>query len=256
MPARYVYNAGNCWFHCGWMEIFTLHSWEHYNTHSKHHCIYYTQNCKVWLNDCHQRELALYFTICLLTHTSTDAKRTVMWWCILPNHAYILESLGENGILHSSSLHKLIYKIRFTCSYGMHYDTISTHHCAYFSENYVTSLQEYFHWHSAFHYGHHLLMTGIVLMQTIVFNSRAITDPFMGKMNITHHSCNHNNTHTHHCICNKKLKYKYKNIFISGNLHFNLHSLLKCLHWFKQIIYVMVFANLLTHVICTPKMHF
>jgi hypothetical protein len=130
----YVHKMGNCWFHFWRMEILTQYSWKHYKTHSTHHCIYYTQTYKMRFQICLQRELALHFTVYLLTSTSTDANRAVMQWCIIPNHICNLESFGKIGRLPSLSNHKKISKTIFTCPYCTHCDILPTHHCAYLSE--------------------------------------------------------------------------------------------------------------------------
>jgi hypothetical protein len=172
--AIYIQNIGNCWLHCEWMEILTLHSWKHY-THIQrtHHCIHYTQIYKLWLDDCLQRELALHFTLCLLTSTSTDANRTVMWCCILLSQTCVLVRLGENRRHHSVSYHEQISNMGFTCSYCAHYDIILTHH--------DTWLHECYQWHHPlFHYGHYLLMTIYSWCKQWMFISRATADSFMG----------------------------------------------------------------------------
>jgi hypothetical protein len=58
--------------------------------------------------------------------------RTVIRWCILPNQTYKPESLVENFRLLCVSHHKWISKIRYSCPYIRHYDTLSTHHCIFF----------------------------------------------------------------------------------------------------------------------------
>jgi hypothetical protein len=112
MIARYVHYMENCWFHYGWMETLTMHSWKHY-THINH-CIYYIKTYKEFLEECLQMELALQLTHCLLTSTSVDANNSY-WWCILPNQILNLSSLCENwghlSVLH----HERIYKMRVTC---------------------------------------------------------------------------------------------------------------------------------------------
>jgi hypothetical protein len=118
MQAKYVHNMGNCWIHCGWMEISDLYILENTTTHtahSTHHCSYHT----------------LQFTVYLITSTSTNAYRTDIWWYALRNQIYNLESLGEDGRFHSVSHHNLISKIRFTCPFCTDQDTLSTYHYAH-----------------------------------------------------------------------------------------------------------------------------
>jgi hypothetical protein len=89
-------------------------------TNITHHCTYYTQIYRVWLEDCLQRELALLFTLHLLTSSSIDANTTIIWQSIPANQTCNLESLGESGTQRSVSNHKWISKMRFT-----------SQHCAY-----------------------------------------------------------------------------------------------------------------------------
>jgi hypothetical protein len=105
-----VSKMGKCW----WKEILPQPSSNTTTTHNTHHCIYYTQEYKMRLENCLQRERSLHFTVCLVTSTSTDGNRTLMWWCILPNHTCNLESLGKISRLPSVSHHKWIFKTRFT----------------------------------------------------------------------------------------------------------------------------------------------
>jgi hypothetical protein len=166
MQARYVYTIANCWFHCGWIEILTLHSWKHYtHIHRTHQCIYYTQIYKLWLEDCLQRVLPHHFThtlsLSLLTSTSTDANTTVIhvWCCILHNQICSLESLGENRIHHSLTHRNRISNMRFICPYCAHYDRTPTYHCAYFEKYYDEWLHECCKWHVLIHYRFHPFMT-------------------------------------------------------------------------------------------------
>jgi hypothetical protein len=137
-----LHKMENCWLHCGWMEILVQHSSKHYQPHSTNHCIHYTQEYNVNLEICLQRQFSLHLTVCLVTSTSTGTNRTLMWWCVLPIHTCSLESLGKISRLLSVSHHKWISKTTFTCPFCTYYDKLSTHHSTYFSENYVTSLQE------------------------------------------------------------------------------------------------------------------
>jgi hypothetical protein len=87
--------------------------------HTTHHSIFYTQNYKISSDNCFQRLFALQFTVYHLTSTSTDANRTVIWWCILPKHICKIESLGIcsrlRSVLHQNVIHTfLFYTVRHT----------------------------------------------------------------------------------------------------------------------------------------------
>jgi hypothetical protein len=78
--------------------------------HTQHTSLNILQECKVRLENCLQRQLSLHFTVCLVTSTSTDTKRTIMWSYILPNHTRNLESFGKISWFTSVFHHKLISK--------------------------------------------------------------------------------------------------------------------------------------------------
>jgi hypothetical protein len=117
-----------------------------------HLCLCYTQ---AWFVEFLQRVLALHWTACLLTNTSTNVNTTVMSWCILPNKTCILESglhsviipkrflkLRLSFVTHthcvSQSLHIIVqtydrkfwqfYKLRLSFPYSLHF-LISKYSC-------------------------------------------------------------------------------------------------------------------------------
>jgi hypothetical protein len=73
-------------------------------------CICYPQ---VRLLECLPRELALHFTVCLLTNCPSDVNTTAKCWFILPE-GILFESLAENVGLHSVIIPKRFLKIRFS----------------------------------------------------------------------------------------------------------------------------------------------
>jgi hypothetical protein len=110
------------------------------HTHSKHHYILHTK----LLHNCLQREFSLHFTACLLRALLLLQTEHL---CDDVNYLTI-------NVIFKASLDQI--SRLFYCT---HYDTLSTHHCSYFSENYETSLQEYYNWLLLCHCTHHLLMT-------------------------------------------------------------------------------------------------
>jgi hypothetical protein len=82
MEPMCMYSKMRSWsLSCGWMEIrFNFDSYVAV-------CICYPQ---VRLLECLPRELALHFTVCLLTNCSSDVNTTAKCWCILPKGTYYL----------------------------------------------------------------------------------------------------------------------------------------------------------------------
>lgn len=178
------------------------------------------------LRNCHQRELSLHITVILHTSIYSDENRTEIW-CILRNYlcSRNLERFGKSSRLLSLSHHKWVSKTTFTCLYCTHYDTLSTYHSAYFSENYHTSLKEYYHWYL-------LCLIHTIFLRPHIFDAKKkcslagkLRIHLWGKTNITRHYCNQNNIYyTHHCIRHTQLRYRIKNIFFNGNYKLTLHS--------------------------------
>jgi hypothetical protein len=87
IQTRYVctLKMGYCSLSCGWMEIrFNIAS---YITV----CTCYPP---VRLLDCLPRELALHFTVCLLTNCCADMNTAAKCWSILPKGTYIIWMFG------------------------------------------------------------------------------------------------------------------------------------------------------------------
>jgi hypothetical protein len=135
MQAWYGHKMGDCWFHCGWMAILSLHSWKQYHSpHTHHRIYYYTEKLYKKISCLSSETSSLHFTLCHHTGSSTGAKKTVMIWCILASQIFNLEVLGEYGRLRSVSHPNRISKMGFTYPCRTHYDTLSTYHCACFTE--------------------------------------------------------------------------------------------------------------------------
>jgi hypothetical protein len=115
MQPRYVctLKMGYCSLSCGWMGI-----------RSTLLRICYTQ---VSLLESLLREVALHFTVCLLTNSSTELNTTDKWLCILTNSTCSFESLGEKVGLHSVIIPKRFFKIRFSCLWHTHCVSYSLH---------------------------------------------------------------------------------------------------------------------------------
>jgi hypothetical protein len=119
MQPRYIctLKIGYCSLNCGWKGIrFNFASYI---------IVYVTHKSGGGGLECLQRQLALHFTVCLLTNSSSDVNTTAKWWCILPNRTCIFGSLGENDGLHSILITKSFLKTRFSCpwhsvSYSLH----------------------------------------------------------------------------------------------------------------------------------------
>lgn len=154
------------------------------------------------LEKCLHKELALHFTVYLVTSTSTDVKRTGIWWRILPNQTCDVESLSGNGCLCWVSHHQLISKMRFPCPNCTHYDTL-VHMTVYLRGNYDTLLKECCQWQCVFQYRHHLLMSIYSWSkEEAIVVWKAPSTPLWCKgisldILVTYHNLTH---YTYHCV--------------------------------------------------------
>jgi hypothetical protein len=142
-----VHKMGHCWLHCKWSETLAQLSSKHYNTGCIHHCIYYTQKYKMTLQICPQWTLSRHFTVYLVTNTFTDANGTRMWSCMPPHNTCNLVvwlKLVE-CLLYYHTINE--FPKRDSSALILTTMTHSTQNSWYFSENYETSLQQYYHWH-------------------------------------------------------------------------------------------------------------
>jgi hypothetical protein len=127
----------------GWMEIrFSLAT---YITV----CICYPQ---VRLMECLPREIALHYTVCLLTNCCSDVNTTAKCWCIL------FECLGENVGLNSVVISKRFLKIRFSCPWRTHCVLYSLHMIVQIWQSSAIRPQECSQWQLSFHCRLHLLI--------------------------------------------------------------------------------------------------
>jgi hypothetical protein len=134
MQERYVgvHRMANTWFHCGWIEILTLHFWKHYNTHRTYYYIYDTQKCRLRLEDSLQRDQALHFTVYLLTSNSSLEHRNFIWCCILPNYTCNLVKMVNSSLYYN--LHYFQNDIHLPWLYTLHFTVhifqkMLTHDC-------------------------------------------------------------------------------------------------------------------------------
>jgi hypothetical protein len=160
MQSRYVcsHKMLYCSRSCGWMQstlpffyTSTLHCF-------LHHYVCYIQ---ARLVECLQRELALHFTVCLLTNSFSDVNTIDMWWCTLLNKTCNLERLVENVQLHSLIIPKNFQshiQLSLTCTLSV---TFPTHNC-HMTENSEIKPQECYQWQLSFHYRLQILSWNIL----------------------------------------------------------------------------------------------
>jgi hypothetical protein len=90
MLGRYVHMMGICWFHCGGMHIFTVHSWKHHTQHTSLYILHTKPQSEI-------RVLSSEGT-CTSLYSIILKARLLMRTCNL-------ERFHENGALRSVSLY-------------------------------------------------------------------------------------------------------------------------------------------------------
>jgi hypothetical protein len=207
------------------------------NTLNLHHCINYTQ---VRVLECLLRQIALHFTACLLTNSSSDVNIRAKWRCILPNITCIFLNVGRKCWVSLLSYQRGFSKSGLTAldiHIGCHitytwlstYDRKSCHKTTrsfpvttFFSLWTPSFYQEMFLMHIVRReIAIHSWTKGVALC-TVVILQHALQPSLY--------------------ICHRKQRHKSKNITSSDNFHTTFHSsyLLankSCMLWWWLIIY-------------------